>query len=112
MKNKILILKSWVIFLPLTLALITTILILNLSRVLPQKLPLFYSLPWGNKQLVDKQQLLIIPAIMVGITFINLIISWQLHPSQTFFKKTLIYSSIVISIICLVTFLKIIFIFI
>ena len=38
------------------------------SDFLPPKLPLFYSLPWGEKQLAQNQQLLIIPASIAIIS--------------------------------------------
>lgn len=82
------------------------------AKFLPPKLPLFYSLPWGEKQLANKQQLLIIPALIFLVTLCNLIFSWQLHPQQVFFKKILLFSSMLISLILTITFLKIILIFI
>lgn len=94
------------------LSLLMTLFIVIAFRFLPPKLPLFYSLPWGEKQLAGKFQLLIIPAIIISVAFFNLIISRQLHPSQVFFKKILLFSSILISLILTITFLKIIFIFI
>lgn len=94
------------------LSLLMTLFIVIAFRFLPPKLPLFYSLPWGEKQLAGKFQLLIIPAIIISVAFFNLIISRQLHPSQVFFKKILLLSSVLISLILTITFLKIVFIFI
>lgn len=86
--------------------------ILMLGKSLPPRLPLFYSLAWGDSQLANGQQLFIIPATIVLITLFNLIISWQLHPSQVFFKKILLFSSLLVSIILTITFFKIVLIFI
>lgn len=104
-------LHFWIILSPLILSLIITIAVF-LLKFLPPRLPLFYSLPWGEGQLATYQQFLIIPAIISLITLINLIISWQLHPSQVFFKKMLILSPIVISLILTITLIKIVFNFI
>lgn len=97
--------------LSLILALLVTITILFLAGSLPPRLPLFYSLPWGENQLALLPQLLLVPSIMVFITLINLIIFWQLHDSQILFKQILTISSLVTSIILAVTFIKIILIF-
>lgn len=102
----------WIASTPMLLSLLITLFILIYAKFLPPKLPLFYSLPWGEKQLVSTSQLLIIPAIITLVTFFNLIISWQLHPSQSFFKKILLFSSVLASLILTITFLKIILIFI
>lgn len=104
--------KSWITYTPLIFALIMILFILIFSKALPPKLPLFYSLPWGEKQLVSTQQLLIVPAIIILITLCNLVISWQLHSSQIFFKKILLFSSLLVSLILIITFFKIILIFI
>lgn len=108
MSNK---LHLWIIITPLILSLIITLTIL-LFKFLPPKLPLFYSLPWGEGQLATHQQFLIIPASISLITLLNLIISWQLHPSQVFFKKMLLLLPLVISLILIITLIKIVFNFI
>jgi len=99
-------------FLPLLIALVLGILILFFPRLLPNKLPLFYSLPWGESQIASRQQFFIIPAAIVLISLVNIIMSWQLHQTQTFFKRILLISSFIVSIILSVTLIKIIFIFI
>lgn len=97
---------------PLFLSLFTSLFITISAKFLPPKLPLFYSLPWGDKQLVSHSQLLIIPATISLIALCNLIISWQLHPTQALFKNILLFSSLLISLILTITFVKIILIFI
>lgn len=98
--------------LSISLAILMTIFLFLFLNFLPQKLPLFYSLAWGDNQLVSRQQFLIIPGSLTLISLVNLIISWQLHSSQSFLKNILLLSSLVITIILTVTFLKIVFIFI
>ncbi|OGE64062.1 hypothetical protein A3J13_02095 [Candidatus Daviesbacteria bacterium RIFCSPLOWO2_02_FULL_36_8] len=104
--------KNWINSIPILISVIFTLFILFFGRFLPAKLPLFYSLPWGDKQLVSHQQFLIIPGLIIFITLINVGISWQLHSSQIFFKKLLTFSSWLVAIILIITFLKIIFIFV
>lgn len=101
-------LHSWLILSPLVASVVIILIIITLLQFLPAKLPLFYSVAWGNKQLATHQQFLIIPASIILITLLNLTISWQLHSSQSFFKKVLLLSSIVISAILTIAFAKII----
>ncbi len=104
--------KIWVALIPLLLSLSVAIFIAISTKFLPPKLPLFYSLPWGEKQLVYHSQLLILPASIILVTLCNLIISWQLHSQQVFFKKILLFSSVLVSLILTITFVKVVLIFI
>ena len=97
--------------LPTAFAFFLTIFILLSFNILPQKLPLFYSLQWGESQLVDKHQLLIIPAIIIGIALLNLMIAWQLHQDQFFLKRSLLALSLLSCAILTIAFIKILFIF-
>lgn len=101
-------LHFWVGFSLLVLSLIIALTIIFALKFLPVKLPLFYSLPWGQAQLATHEQFLIIPASISAVMLINLVISSQLHASQSFFKKVLLLSSIVVSLIFTITFVKII----
>lgn len=105
-------LNLWLKLSPLLLALIMTLVIVFGLKFLPNKLPLFYSLSWGEAQLASHQEFLIIPASIVLITLLNFAVSWQLHPSQSFFKKVLLFSPIIISLILSITFIKIVLNFI
>lgn len=98
----------WLGLSPLILSFSITIAILTILRLLPPKLPLFYSLPWGQGELVTHQQFLIIPASITLIALLNLSLSWQLHPSQSFFKKVLLVSSVTASLILTISFIKIV----
>lgn len=98
----------WVGLILLVLSLSITLATIFALKLLPSKLPLFYSLPWGEEQLVTHQQFLIIPACISAITVLNLAISWQLHQFQSFFKKILLLASIIAALILAVTFIKII----
>lgn len=102
----------WGTLSPIIFSLLLTIVILTLLQFLPTRLPLFYSLPWGEKQLATHQQFFILPASIGLITLLNLIISWQLHASQVFFKKVLMIASFTTSLILIITFIKIVINFI
>lgn len=96
----------------LIVSFLVAVTVLAISKLLPPRLPLFYSLPWGDSQLVTKQQFFILPAIIAIVTLVNLGILWQLHSSQSFFKNILIAQSILVSIILTIAFIKIILTFI
>ena len=105
-------LNFWATFTPLILSLLMVVFISAFAKSLPPVIPLFYSLPWGEKQLVNHSQLFLLPSIMVLVALGNLIISWQLHPQQAFFKNILSIATLSVSLILTMTFLKIILIFI
>lgn len=102
----------WIILTPLILSLAMALTTVTVLKSLPVRLPLFYSLAWGEAQLATHQQFLIIPASISLITLLNLVISWQLHHQQSFFKKALLTSSVAVSLILTITYLKIILLFI
>lgn len=99
-------------FLPLIICIPWAIFILLMGRFLPPRLPIFYSLPWGENQLATSLQFLILPSTAVCISLINLLIYWHLHPSQALFKKILLGVSLSFTLILLLSFIKIILIFI
>jgi len=72
--------KAVLISIPFLFALLISLFVILSAKILPPKLPLFYSLPWGENQLASREQLLIIPAIISLIALTNLALSWQLHP--------------------------------
>lgn len=94
------------------MAIILSLIVLLFFRFLPNKLPFFYSLPWGERQLANHAQFLIIPATIILITLINLIVSKQLHSSQSFLKTILNLTSLITTVILTIAFIKIVLIFI
>lgn len=104
------------ILLPLLSPFLSTLIIilsfLILYQILPSALPLFYSLPWGERQLAFKLQFLILPAIILLISLINATIIWHLHQQQIATKKILLVTIIATSLIITITAIKIMTIFI
>lgn len=100
---------------PIIFSVFSCLLIGNLYLIfypnLPDKLPLFYSLSWGQSQLVGKQQIFLLPAILILVTLINSLLASQLHNSHFALKRILMLSLFCTNIIILVTSLKIIMIF-
>ncbi|MBI2011427.1 hypothetical protein HYS91_01530 [Candidatus Daviesbacteria bacterium] len=105
-------LNLYAFLLCLFLALITLIFFLINRSDLPLQLPLFYSLPWGEGQLIFPDQFLILPLIIILITMINSIISWHLHESQLLLKRILLISSAACAFLIFITALRIIYIYV
>lgn len=70
---------------------------------LPSQIPLFYSLPWGNNQLGNSSQILILPIISILILLTNLSVSWYLHDSQLILKRLLSITTLILSSLLLIT---------
>lgn len=85
--------------------------LLSLSR-LPTQLPLYYSLPWGDKQLATHGQFFILPGLIVLISLINFAFISHLHSSQLLLRRTLAFSLVLFSFMIVFSALKIILIFI
>lgn len=104
------------VFYSISIALLSGFIILGLFLInyssLPKEVPLLYSLPWGKPQLVDLNQFILLPGIVLLTTLINLIISWHLHTSQLILKRILAFTSATIGITLLITAWKVIAIFI
>lgn len=56
------------------LILLEIVIILFKNNALPERVPLFYSRPWGEEQLVEKQYLFLIPSL----SFVLFVINFQL----------------------------------
>lgn len=104
--------RDFIKFLPIVLCLLWVVFILLMEQFLPSHLPLFYSLAWGKNQLATTLQFLILPSTAICITLINLLIYWHLHPNQILLKNILVGLSLIVTLILLLTQIKIIFIFI
>lgn len=102
-----------------TLPIITTLISISLVTItffvlyqqLPPKLPLFYSLPWGQLQLVAKQQFLLLPSVLFLMGIVNTALAFQLPNSQVVLKKILLLSLFVMDLIVLIATIKILSIF-
>ncbi len=102
----------WIGLSPLLPALLISMVVLFLFKSLPDKLPLFYSFTWGPNQLASHREFFLLPLTVAVITLVNLFLSRQLHQSQYFFKLILTATSLMISLILTITFVKIVLIFI
>jgi hypothetical protein len=87
---------------------------------LPPQVPFFYSLPWGEKQLVSKVFLFALPLISFLFLLFNLSIQkiFKIHEDEekemerTFIKEALFFVSLSVFVINLITIIKIVRLFI
>ncbi len=79
---------------------------------LPAQIPLFYSLPWGEGQLVPIFEIIILPSLTVVITLSNLLVSWHLHESQFLLKRMISLFSASLSLLLTLAAMRIIWLFI
>lgn len=92
-------------------ALIISLVFIYLYPSLPSTLPLFYSLPWGSSQLINKDQFFILPAFLILVCLINSFIAYHLHEAQIVLKRVVMTSLIFIDLLIIITALKILSIF-
>lgn len=77
--------------------------------VLPPQIPLFYSRPWGQEQLAPKFFIFILPAVSFLVFLVNnLFAEFFLKRGSDFFVKASLISSFIVSLLCLISLVKII----
>ncbi|KKS13542.1 hypothetical protein A2617_01545 [Candidatus Daviesbacteria bacterium RIFOXYD1_FULL_41_10] len=101
---------------PILFSVLSAIFILTLLLFfwgsLPDRVPLFYSLFWGEGQLAAKEQLFLLPAVILVTSTVNILIASQLHHLQYVLKRVLTIGLSLIDVIILVTAVNILLIFI
>ncbi len=108
------------IFLNVLIIIISFGLIFFLYSDLPPRVPLFYSLPWGESELAGKFMLLILPGISLVFFVFNLWFSGMVKFGEAeenvrksvFLKDSFIFVSFFVSVVNLITLIKIVGLFI
>jgi len=100
---------TWAIQLSFVLIAAQFVIILVLFSQIPEKVPLFYSLPWGNDRLAPGHMLFILPGLSLAILLVNIVISVFFIKSEKFLSLCLTWSSCLVSIFSLITLAQIIF---
>lgn len=77
-------------------------------RKLPPVVPLYYSLPWGEEQLVRPYELFIIPVSFIIMFLANIILSFFIIKKDTFLIQMLLWASCILALSGLITLIKII----
>jgi len=76
-------------------------------RQLPPQVPLFYSRPWGERQLVSPPTLLFLPSLSLAVLIINILISRFLM-AYSFLIDVLFWCGTLFSFLSLINLIKII----
>lgn len=76
-------------------------------RQFPPQVPLFYSRPWGQEQLVNPLGLLLLPAISFLVTFANLAFASLMPEEEKLTSQLLVIFATVFNFLCLITLFKI-----
>ena len=76
---------------------------------LPQQVPLYYSLPWGELQLVSASTLFIIPTLTIVLFLVNHLFAIGFSQKNLLLSNLLIFTSLIVSFFFLLTLLKIIY---
>lgn len=77
-------------------------------RKLPPQVPLLYSRPWGEEQLVSTYGLFLLPLLSLAIIGINRLILGFFPKEETFMAKVLEWASIIFSFLALISLFQII----
>ncbi len=92
--------------LSLFLTALNLILVAIFFRKLPPEIPLFYSRPWGESQLVTKNQFLILPLGGLLILIINLRLASFLFSRELILAKIITWTTTVISLLISISLIK------
>lgn len=79
-------------------------------QLLPPKVPLWYSKPWGTDQLADPVFLFILPVGSIAIYIINILVSVYLTAEYLVFTQILALAAFLVSLLSFVTLVKILFV--
>lgn len=78
-------------------------------RTIPPQIPLFYSLPVGEDQLVEWWMIFLVPAMMNILCILNILIYRKYFHKELFERTLLRYLNMTIIGICTYIFIRIIF---
>lgn len=92
-------------FASVLLSVLTILFVIAIQKKLPPQIPLFYGLPEGEDQLTSKIGLIIPSFFALTITLFNAFLTSLLK--NKFLRETLILSSFTISVLSLITTIKI-----
>lgn len=81
--------------------------LLSSWRFLPPKLPLFYSRPWGEEQLIGATGLWLIPGLSLAVFLVNRACS-SLTGEESLAKQTLAVGSLIFGFLGLISLVQII----
>jgi len=103
-KDKLL---AWNIRMDFFLVLSQSLLLVLLYKYIPPQIPLFFSQPWGDDQLVDKIYICLIPATLLLVFIVNIFLSSLFFQKEKLLSRIIIFTTTLIFVLLTVTFIKI-----
>ena len=94
--------------LSLLVSLAQILILFSIWRFLPPQVPLFYSRPWGNFQLVNPVYLILLPAISLGLLVINLFLGLSFLKKEPLARYLFSSSALAVSFLNLIGLIQII----
>jgi len=91
----------------LTLVVIQLVIIGWFWRFLPPQVPLFFSRPWGEDQLVAPVYLFLIPGLGAGSLLVNFVLNYLVSKEEGLLRRVADYSSFILALFCLVALIQI-----
>ncbi len=97
----------WNIKIVFVLIVLQTTTLLFLWKNIPPQIPLLYTRPWGEDQLVAKKKLFLIPALLLILTPVNLCIGTAFFEREKLLSKIFVSVNFLIALLLSVAFFKI-----
>lgn len=83
------------------------LLLLNWNT-LPPQIPWFYSLPWGEEQLVPKNWLIAIVVSFGGIMLLNTLLARVLGNDEELLRRILVWGGVAVEVLILLSLVRVI----
>jgi hypothetical protein len=84
------------------------LIILLAWRYLPPQIPLFYSRPWGQEQLVDPLMIFVLPGLSLATIVVNSFLNSIVGKEEVLIRRVLTTTASLFSFLSLVTLVQII----
>ncbi|HUW21243.1 MAG TPA: hypothetical protein VMW41_01110 [Candidatus Bathyarchaeia archaeon] len=91
----------------LCLIILTSLLIFYSWNRLPPQIPLFYSRPWGEKQLASPLELWLLPAFSFGILTLNTFLAIFTLKKDILIRRVLAATALIVTLLCSIAAYKI-----
>jgi len=77
---------------------------------LPPEIPIFYSRPWGDEQLIARPFILLLPGLATVFSLINLKLAGIFFSSEKALTYFLVWFNLIVTLLAVITFWRILFI--
>ncbi len=98
----------WGSLICITFVFLSSLFLLLVYRGLAPQVPLFYSLPWGEKMLADRVWLWLLPIVSLTVFSLNLFLAGKLARDLAILSRILVWTATFVSLILFITLFKIV----